>query len=123
MVHPWSTTRKRPEPPVTPDTKTPRTVGVSPSAPGGTRTHDPRLRRERGETSTAPNGSQAVVSPLGRAGPRVQPSHSVSTLHKPFGPPVVHGTPGPRAPLRALEGGAGRLLTVREAAERLAVST
>ena len=36
---------------------------------------------------------------------------------------MVHGSPGPRAPLRALEGGAGRLLTVREAAERLAVST
>jgi len=44
-------------------------------------------------------------------------------ISPPHGPPVVHGTPGPRAPLRALEGGAGRLLTVREAAERLAVST
>jgi excisionase family DNA binding protein len=73
--------------------------------------------------STAHNGSQTVVSPLGSAGVGVQPFHSVSALRKPFGPPVVHGTPGPRAPLRALEGGAGRLLTVREAAERLAVST
>jgi len=72
--------------------------------------------------STAHSGSQAVVSLLGRAGAGVQPSHSVSTLRKPFGPPVVHDAPGPRAPLRALEGGAGRLLTVREAAERLAVS-
>jgi hypothetical protein len=60
--------------------------------------------------STGHNGSQTVVSSLGAAGRGVQPFHPVSTLHKPFGPPVVHGAPGPLVPLRALEGGAGRLL-------------
>src|SRR3954464_9334146 len=34
-----------PKPPVTRDTNTPITVGVLASAPGGTRTRDPRLRR------------------------------------------------------------------------------
>jgi len=38
-------TENDPKPPVTRDTKTPITVGVLASAPGGTRTHDPRLRR------------------------------------------------------------------------------
>jgi excisionase family DNA binding protein len=36
---------------------------------------------------------------------------------------VVRGLVAPRAQLHAIQGGAGRLLTVREVAERLSVST
>ncbi len=50
----------------------------------------------------------------------VAPSVTETT---PLGPPVVRALVRPRVALRALDGGAGRLLTVREVAERLAVST
>ncbi len=41
----------------------------------------------------------------------------------PHGPPVVRGLVRPVGQLRAVQGGADRLLTVRDVAERLAVST
>jgi excisionase family DNA binding protein len=47
----------------------------------------------------------------------------VGTLTTPHGAPVVRVLVAPRAQLHAIQGGAGRLLTVREVADRLAVST
>ena len=46
-----------------------------------------------------------------------------SILTTPQGPPKVRLSGPPRAQLRALRGGADRLLTVREVAEHLSMST
>lgn len=53
----------------------------------------------------------------------VEPSHPFAEIPRPSVPAVSSGAVGATSRLRALEGGAGRLLTVREAAERYAVST
>src|SRR4051794_10630005 len=104
MVHPWSTIPKQPETTCHTGRQDTDNVGVLAGAPGGTRNYAPRLGRERREMSTAHSGSQTVVSSLDRADRGLQPSHSVSTLRKPFGPPVVHGASVPR-PLAPGAGG------------------
>ena len=69
------------------------------------------------------SGSQPCGSVRGAAPSPVQPSQPFAGVRKPFVPAVSPGAARATSRLRALEGGAGRLLTVREVAERLAVST
>ncbi len=56
-------------------------------------------------------------------GPTFHPLAPAGTATTPHGAPVVRVPVAPRAQLHAIQGGASRLLTVREVAERLAVST
>ena len=75
------------------------------------------------ECPGVPSASQPCGS-LGEAAPApVQPSQPFAGIPKPFVPAVSPGAARAAGRLRALDGDAGRLLTVREASERLAVST
>jgi len=64
----------------------------------------------RDNTRAAPESASLQLAPDG-------------LLTTPLGPPVVRGLVRPVAHLRAVQGGADRLLTVRDVADRLSVST
>src|SRR6185436_1401553 len=65
-----------------------------------------------------PSASQPVGFLPGAAPAPVQAFQPFAGIPKPFVPAVSPGAARATGRLRALEGGAGRLLTVREAAER-----
>ncbi|HYV48660.1 MAG TPA: helix-turn-helix domain-containing protein [Myxococcaceae bacterium] len=65
--------------------------------------------------------SQTVVSPQVSEAPPVHPSHPVGPLSTPWGPTGVQAQQDPNAALGSVAGGADRLLTVAEVAERLGV--
>ena len=69
------------------------------------------------------SGSQTGASSRSAASSPVRGAQPFAAVHKKFVPAVSPGAAEAAGRLRALEGGAGRLLTVREAAARLAVST
>jgi excisionase family DNA binding protein len=94
--------------------------GRSHSARYWIRTSGLRLRRPVPGASIR---SQRFTTGRFAPGAAVQAFQPFEGIPKPFVPAVSPGAARATGRLPALEGGAGRLLTVRETAERLAVST
>ena len=126
MELPWQRTRKPAEAPFRLDQrphKIERSRITRCSGPSGNRTRDLRIKRPLEGVTSVDNASQGVGTIRGGDAGGVQTSHPLPALTSPFATQVLQGSARGVRRLRVLDGGRGRLLTVKDAAAVLGVCT